>query len=81
MAEERLRRVLSLVILFLLATTLFNTLRANRVEQRTTAFRKEALYQLRITKRALEEQALINERLEKKLNAVIAAQEGAEGGD
>ena len=81
MVEERFRRMLSLVILFLLATTLFNTLRANRVEQRTTAFRKEALYQLRITKRALEEQALINERLEKKLNAVIAAQEGAEGGD
>ena len=81
MAEERLHRVLSLVILFLLATTLFNTLRANRVEQQTTAFRKEALYQLKVTKKALEEQALINERLERKLDAVIAAREGATGGD
>ena len=74
MAQERLNRVLSLVILFLLATTLFNTLRANRVEERTTSFRKQARYELKITERELQEQKLINARLEKKLDQLLAAQ-------
>jgi len=74
MAQDRLNRVLSLVILFLLATTLFNTLRANRVEERTTSFRKQARYELKVTKRELEEQKKNNARLEKKLDQLLAAQ-------
>ena len=74
MAQDRINRVLSLVILFLLATTLFNTLRANRVEERTTTFRKEALYQLKVTKRALAEQKKINARLEQKLDTLLENQ-------
>ena len=74
MDEGRLNRVLSLVILFLLATTLFNTLRANRVEENTTSFRKQARYELKITKRALAEQREINARLEQKLDELLEAQ-------
>lgn len=81
MAEERIHRVLSLVILFLLATTLFNTLRANRVEQRTTAFRKEASFQLGMTKKTLEEQERINAGLEHTLDELLAAQPEAAGGN
>jgi hypothetical protein len=76
MADDRINRVLSLVILFLLATTLFNTLRANRVEENTTSFRKQARYELKITKKALEEQKMINARLEQKLDMLIEMQAG-----
>jgi len=72
MDKERLNRVLALVILFLLSTTLFNTLRANRVEQRTTSFRKQARYELRVISQALEEQKEINTRLEQKLDELLA---------
>ena len=74
MADDRINRVLSLVILFLLATTLFNTLRANRVEERTTSFRKQARYELKVTKKALDEQRQINARLEQKLDMLIEMQ-------
>jgi len=74
MDQDRLSRVLALVILFLLATTLFNTLRANRVERRTTSFRKQARYELKITKQQLEEQKQINTRLEAKLDQLLADQ-------
>ena len=74
MDQDRLHRVLSLVILFLLATTLFNTLRANRVERRTTSFRKQARYELRFTKQQLAEQREINARLEAKLDQLLAEQ-------
>lgn len=74
MDQDRLHRVLSLVILFLLATTLFNTLRANQVERRTTSFRKQARYELRFTKQQLAEQREINARLEAKLDQLLAEQ-------
>ena len=74
MDKDRLGRVLALVILFLLATTLFNTLRANRVERRTTSFRKQASYQLKATAQQLKEQEEINARLEQKLDELLAAQ-------
>ena len=74
MERERLNRVLSLVILFLLSTTLFNTLRANRVEKQTTSFRKQARYELKIINRELAEQREINARLEKKLEMLLDAQ-------
>jgi hypothetical protein len=74
MEKDRLHRVLALVILFLLSTTLFNTLRANKVEERTTKFRRQARYELRIVNKALEEQERVNARLEQKLDALLAAQ-------
>jgi len=74
MDQDRLGRVLALVILFLLATTLFNTLRANRVEERTTSFRKQARYELKITRQQLAEQKEINARLEAKLDQLLAEQ-------
>jgi F0F1-type ATP synthase alpha subunit len=74
MDKERLDRVLALVILFLLSTTLFNTLRANRVEERTTRFRKEARYELKVINQTLEGQREINARLEQKLDELLAEQ-------
>ena len=74
MDQDRLSRVLALVIIFLLATTLFNTLRANRVERRTTSFRQQARYELKVTKQQLEEQKQINTRLEAKLDQLLADQ-------
>jgi len=74
MDQDRLGRVMALVILFLLATTLFNTLRANRVERRTTSFRKQASFELKLTKQQLKEQTEINARLEQKLDELLAAQ-------
>ena len=74
--KDRLNRVLSLVILFLLSTTLFNTLRANRVEDRTTSFRKQARYELRVINKELEEQKIINARLEQKLDQLLEDQTG-----
>ena len=80
MEENRLNRVLSLVILFLLATTLFNTLRANRVEERTTSFRKQARYQLKITEQQLKEQKEITALLEQKVDLLLQAQAEASAG-
>ena len=74
MDQDRLGRVLALVILFLLATTLFNTLRANRVEKRTTSFRKQARYELKINQQLLAEQKEVNARLEAKLDQLLADQ-------
>jgi F0F1-type ATP synthase alpha subunit len=81
MDQVRLGRVLALVILFLLATTLFNTLRANRVERRTTSFRKQARYELKLTKQQLNDQKEINARLEQKLNLLLAEQAEGSAGD
>ena len=74
MEKDRLNRVLSLVILFLLSTTLFNTLRANRVEERTTSFRKQARYELRVINRELEDQKRFNAQLEQKLDMLLETQ-------
>jgi sensor domain CHASE-containing protein len=73
MEKERFNRVLALVILFLLSTTLFNTLRANRVEQQTTSFRKQARYELKIIRSELAEQKEINARLEERLDMLLEA--------
>ena len=81
MDQDRLGRVMALVILFLLATTLFNTLRANRVERRTTSFRKQASFELKLTKQQLKEQTEINARLEAKLDLLLEAQAGDSAGD
>ena len=76
---ERLGRVLALVILFLLATTLFNTLRANRVEKRTTSFRKQARYELKVMKQQLQEQKEINAYLQQQLNLLLPEQPEGQG--
>ena len=79
MDQERLGRVLALVILFLLATTLFNTLRANRVEKRTTSFRKQARYELKVMKQQLQEQKEINAYLQQQLNLLLPEQPEGQG--
>lgn len=79
MKTDQTNRVLSLVILFLLSTTLFNTLRANRVEERTTSFRKEATRQMAITKKALAEQEQINAMLSAKIDSLLEARGGDVG--
>ena len=81
MERERLNRVLSLVILFLLSTTLFNTLRANRVEKKTTSFRKQARYQLLVINQELEEQKRINAQMEQKIAQLLEAQGGGSSSD
>lgn len=74
MGDDRSHKLMMFVILFLLGTTLFNTLRANRVEQSTTSFRKEATYQLALTRVTLDEQKATNVRLEQQLAQLIEAQ-------
>ena len=55
MSEELNTKLLAIVILFLLGTTLFNTLRANGYGERTTTFREETRHQLATTREALAE--------------------------
>ncbi len=50
-------------------------MRANRVEQDTTTFRKETRRQLAETRRALAEQESINALLSQQVEALEAAQE------
>jgi hypothetical protein len=76
MSETTNSRLLSIVILFLLGTTLFNTLRANKYGAETTTFRKEARYQLAATKEVLAEQKRINADLQRQIDALVAAQAG-----
>ena len=76
MDAQRQNKLFLIVILFLLGTTLFNTLRANRVEEATTNFRKEARYQLALTRVALDEQRNTNARLEQQLAQLLEAQAG-----
>ena len=72
MDQSRTNKLLQIGILFLLATTLFNTVKANRVDHDTTSFRVEARRQLVITREALEEQRQITARLESKLDRLAA---------
>jgi hypothetical protein len=81
MDKDRLNRVLALVILFLLSTTLFNTLRANRVEEKTTSFRMQARYELRVIKKELAEQKKINASLEEQLDLLLEAQAADSAGN
>lgn len=74
MAENVSNKLIPIVLLFLLATTLFNTMRANRVENASTTFRKEARYQMAITREALAEQRQINARLQLQIDELRAAQ-------
>ena len=75
MDQSRINKYLPIVILFLLATTLFNTMRATRVDHESTSFRVEARRQLALTREALKEQQQINAQLEQKLDTLLAEQE------
>ena len=75
MSEKRNQALMSFVILFLLGTTLFNTLRANKVAINSTNFRKEASYQLRIVRENLDQQKVINASLQRQIDALTAVQE------
>jgi restriction endonuclease Mrr len=74
MSEAVNKKLLSLVILFLLATTLFNTIRANEYGSKTTTFRKEVRYHMATTKEALAEQKRINADLQRQIDALVAEQ-------
>ncbi len=74
MSDDRKTKLLSIVILFLLGTTLYNTLRANDYGHRTTNFRKEVRYQMAATRRAFAEQSQINQDLQRQIDALVAAQ-------
>ena len=74
MSDDRKSKLLSIVILFLLGTTLFNTLRANEYGHRTATFRKEARYQMAAAREALAEQSRINQELQRQIDALVAAQ-------
>ncbi len=76
MSDRVNTKLLSIVILFLLATTLFNTIRANGFGQRTTTFRKEVRYQLAANRETLAEQRRINTDLQRQIDALVAAQMG-----
>ncbi len=74
MSDGMNNRLLSIVILFLLGTTLFNTIRINDYGAETTTFRKEARYQLAATKEVLAEQKRINADLQRQIDALVAMQ-------
>ena len=74
MSEKLNTKLLSLVILFLLGTTLFNPLRANGYEEQTTTFQEETRHQLATTREALAEQKRINQDLQLQIDALVAAQ-------
>ena len=80
MNQDKNQKRLMIVLLFMLVTILFNTIRANSVAGGTTAFRKEARYQLAITRETLAEQRRINADLQRQideLRAALAASEAA----
>ena len=70
MSEQKTNRLFTIVILFLLGTTLFNTIRANKVGFETTNFRKEATYQLKIVRAELAAQQEINSQLMKRIEVL-----------
>ncbi len=74
MSSQLNPKFLAVLIFFLLATTLFNTIRANRVEQDTTNFRKETRRQLKATRITLAEQELVNAALRQQIEALQAPQ-------
>jgi hypothetical protein len=74
MSEKLNTKLLSFVILFLLGTTLFNTLRANGYGERTTTFQEETRHQLATTREALADWKRINQYLQLQIDALVAAQ-------
>ena len=78
MTQDTNQKRLSIVLLFMLVTILFNTIRANSVAGGTTTFRKEARYQLAVTRETLAEQRRINADLQRQIDELRAALEASE---
>ncbi len=77
MTEDRTRKMLSIVLLFMLVTILFNTIRANSVVSGNTDFNKSTRYELAAVREALSEQQLVNARLQEQIDQLKAAQSQA----
>ena len=75
MESNRQTRLLQIVMLVVLAATLFNTVQANRVAIGTREFRRETRHQMANTRQALAEQRQINADLERQLQALRATDE------
>lgn len=72
--EDRTRKMLPIVLLFMLMTILFNTIRANRVISGNTDFNKATRYELAAAREALSEQQRINAHLQEQIDRLAAAQ-------
>lgn len=75
--EDRSRKMLPIVLLFMLVTILFNTIRANSVISGNTDFNKATRYELAAAREALAEQQLVNARLQEQIDQLKAAQSPA----
>lgn len=67
MESTKQTRLLQIVMLVVLAATLFNTIQANRFSLGTSDFRRETRRQLAVTRQALAEQQQVNAQLEAQL--------------
>lgn len=76
--EDRSRKMLPIVLLFMLVTILFNTIRANSVVSGNTDFNKSTRYELAAVREELSEQRLINARLQEQIDQLKAAQSPAQ---
>jgi hypothetical protein len=77
MSSDRQTRLLQIVILVVLAATLFNTVQTNRALIGTTEFRFETRRQLAAARQELDEQKAVNAELRRQLDRLAAAQEAA----
>ena len=77
MSSEKQTRLLQIVILVVLAATLFNTVQTNRALIGTTEFRLETRRQLTATRQELDEQKTVNAELRRQVDRLTAAQEAA----
>lgn len=71
--EDRSRKMLPIVLLFMLATILFNTIRANSVVSGNTDFNKATRYELAAAREALAEQQRVSARLQEQIDQLKAA--------
>jgi hypothetical protein len=77
MSSDRQTRLLQIVVLVVLAATLFNTVQTNRALIGTTEFRLETRRQLAAARRELDEQKVINAELQRQISRLSEAQEPA----
>lgn len=75
--EDRIRKMLPIVLLFMLLTILFNTIRANSVISGNTDFNRATRYELAAVREALAEQQLVTARLQEQIHELEAAQSPA----
>ena len=75
MNSDRQTRLLQIVLLVVLAATLFNTVQSNRALIGTTEFRLETRRQLADARQELDEQKAINAEMQRELEKLSAAQD------